>query len=385
MFGSIFTGLSGMNAFSNALRQISNNITNINSTGYKGSSLTFSGLFGTSSRDGGGGEGQGVSLQHPRFDFSQGELRQTDNDLDLAVDGGGFLVLLRDADRYFSRTGSFEVNEAGFIVLTGTEYKLTVLDENGAPKAVSVDGMRTSPPKATTTITLGDNLSSTSQNPFTLSNIKVFKEDGASENWSAKFERSATEPGQWTVTLSDASGAEIGSQTLKFIAGIVDPFTQQLTFTRPGQTNSVTLDFSHGVTSFSGLDSLRVSESDGYGRGDITKIAVNEAGELQIDYSNEQKKSLGAITLGNFRDPQTLDQQTGGIFTEGKGGGIEFLNTASERVGKVVSRRIEASNVDLSKEFGELILVQRGFQASSQVVSVSNDMIQQLFGIRGQG
>ena len=47
--------------------------------------------------------------------------------------------------------------------------------------------------------------------------------------------------------------------------------------------------------------------------------------------------------------------------------------------------QIEASNVDLSAQFGELILVQRGFQASSQVVSVSNDMIQQLFGIRGQG
>ena len=61
------------------------------------------------------------------------------------------------------------------------------------------------------------------------------------------------------------------------------------------------------------------------------------------------------------------------------------MTTEDKRVGKVISRRLEASNVDLAKAFGELILIQRGFQASSQIISVSNDMIQQLFGIRGQG
>ena len=61
------------------------------------------------------------------------------------------------------------------------------------------------------------------------------------------------------------------------------------------------------------------------------------------------------------------------------------MASGDARVGKIVSGEIEGSNVDLSKEFGELILIQRGFQASSQVISVSNDMIQQLFGIRGQG
>ncbi len=51
----------------------------------------------------------------------------------------------------------------------------------------------------------------------------------------------------------------------------------------------------------------------------------------------------------------------------------------------MVSRRLEASNVDLAKQFGDLITIQRGYQASSQIISVANDMIQQLFGIRGQG
>lgn len=54
-------------------------------------------------------------------------------------------------------------------------------------------------------------------------------------------------------------------------------------------------------------------------------------------------------------------------------------------MGSILSRRLEASNVDLGAQFGDLILIQRGFQASSQIISITNDMIQQLFGIRGQG
>ena len=86
-----------------------------------------------------------------------------------------------------------------------------------------------------------------------------------------------------------------------------------------------------------------------------------------------------------MRDPQSLEQKSGGLFTYTGSAEPAYLNSADPRVGQVLGKRIEASNVDLSKEFGDLILIQRGFQASSQIVSVSNDMIQQLFGIRGQG
>jgi flagellar hook protein FlgE len=61
-----------------------------------------------------------------------------------------------------------------------------------------------------------------------------------------------------------------------------------------------------------------------------------------------------------------------------------ILPSGIDGIGTLVSKQIEASNVNLSDEFGELILIQRGFQASSQVISISNDMIQQLFGIKGQ-
>ncbi|MBC7768232.1 MAG: flagellar hook-basal body complex protein [Phycisphaerales bacterium] len=376
MLGSIFIGLSGMNAFSKGLRQISNNITNINSTGYKATDLAFVNLFG-------GAGGQGVAMSDGRVDFSQGELRQTDRDLDLAIDGDGFLVLLKDAQHVFARTGSFEVNEDGDIVLAGTDYKLTVLDSAGTPTALSVGSHRSSPPQATTEIKFADNLSSSAQT-FTLSNVKVFTAAGDSQNWQIKFERTPTSPpGEWTVTVTDGAGASVGQQTLRFIGSIADPATSRLSF--GSGAAAVDLDFSVASSFSSGdVSTLRISESDGYAAGEITAMGINDEGVFEISYSNEQKKTLGAVTIATFTDLQALEAQSGGLFTYEGANGRQFLTSDSDSVGKVVSGRLESSNVDLSREFGELILVQRGYQASSQVISVSNDMIQQLFGIRGQ-
>ena len=86
------------------------------------------------------------------------------------------------------------------------------------------------------------------------------------------------------------------------------------------------------------------------------------------------------ITTPTERDPRWQDVVAKNRKADGR-----FVTSAHEKVGRVLSNRLEAANVELSDQFGDLILVQRGFQASSQVVSVSNDMIQQLFGMRGQG
>jgi len=380
MFGSIFVGLSGMRAFSNGLKQISNNITNINSTGFKSSGLSFTDLFGA----GGARGGQGVSIEAPRLDFSQGELRQSDRDLDLAIDGGGFLVLLKDAERYFARTGSFEVNEDGDVVLSGTNYKLTVLDASGNPTAVSIAEHRTNPPQKTTRVTFSGNLS-TGVETFSLSNIQVYDETGAAQTWGVKFDRVNAAPGEWTVTVIGEGFTSNDHQTLRFIAGTADPATSQLTFT--SGTRSVIFDFSKNVDSFSSgpVSSLRVEDVDGFASGEITTIKVNDEGLLEITYANEQKLSLGAVTIASFDNAQDLEQRGNGLFIHNGTSSAEFLTSAHDKVGRVMSGRLEASNVDLSQEFGDLILVQRGFQASSQVVSASNDMIQQLFGIRGQG
>jgi flagellar hook protein FlgE len=149
----------------------------------------------------------------------------------------------------------------------------------------------------------------------------------------------------------------------------------------------VELDFSKNVTSFSAgeVSTLRTAAVDGHGAGSITSVAVNQNGRLEILYSNDQRTELGAVAIAGFRDPQVLQQRSGGLLVADAAAAPELTASGDARVGRVLSRRLEASNVDLAQQFGDLILIQRGFQASSQVISVTNDMIQQLFGIRGQG
>lgn len=389
MFGAMFIGLSGMTAYSDGLRQISNNITNLNSPGFRASTVGFNDLFrggtgGISYSSGRSDSGDGVQLSELKLDFSQGDIRQTGRDLDLAVEGNGFLVLEKDGQYFYARTGSFEIDNDGFIVLSGTDYKLTILDESGRPTSLSIDSHRIDAPEATTKIKFSDNLSSTAAS-LTLPDLQVFNENGEADQWDVVFTRDAVLD-EWAVKITNAAGDEVGEKTLKFINGTVDPTTSMLAFD-DDKGRSVELDFSENVTSFSSgeVSTLRSTNIDGFGIGEVTSITINESGAIELGYSNEQTFELGAITLADFREPQNLEQRSGGLFTFNSSVGREFFSSVSDRVGQVQSRRIEGSNVDLSQQFGDLILVQRGYQASSQIVSVSNDMIQQLFGISGRG
>ncbi len=395
MLGAIYIGLSGMNAYSKGLQTISNNVANLNTAGFKSTSVQFTDLFssgGGLSYSGSASSGQGVRVANTQISFKQGDLRQTDNDLDLAVQGNGFLVLLDGDKTYYTRTGQFVVAEDGYIVEQGTAYRLGVLDGKGGVTAVNIDAKRINAPEKTTTITFADNLSS-SATQATVSNIKVYDNLGGEQTWAVTFDKATTSTGatsSWTVTVKDAGGATLGTSSLNFIGSAVDPTTASITIdTHPVGADplSVKLDFSSGVTSFSSGTSstLRAASVDGQGVGTLTAVTVDEDGQVKLAYSNEKTELIGAVAVADFRDQQKLDRQGEGRFQSNGTAEMRLRASGVDGVGSVQSKQIEASNVDLSAEFGELILIQRGFQASSQVVSVSNDMIQQLFGIRGQG
>lgn len=392
MFGAIYIGLSGLTAYSNGLKAVSNNVSNLNTTGFKSSNVTFSDIYGTGSQGGleygygFGGGGHGVGLNAPTINFSQGELRQTDRDLDLAIDGNGFFVLQDGDQYYYARTGSFAVNDEGFITLSGTDYRLAVLDDGGQPVSLNIDASRTSAPAATDRIKFADNLSNTATS-YTISDVKVYNARGTESVWKIAFSRTETVSDVWTVKVTDGKNRDIGSKTLKFVGSVIDPTTSTLLFEDSANGLSVTFDFSSNVVSYSSgsVSTLRTAEVTGNPAGTIAKLAVNQDGKLEITYTNEKKKELGAVAIADFRDPQRLEQRSNGLFVSDGYGQQQYLAASDTRVGSILSKRLEASNVDLSGQFGDLILIQRGFQASSQIVSVSNDMIQQLFGIRGQG
>lgn len=392
MLGSIYIGLSGLSAYSRGLQTISNNVTNLNTSGFKATSFSFAdsfsygGLGSNFTRYVSGEQvGAGVRYGQEFIDFRQGDLRQTGGDLDLAIQGRGMLVLLNGDHTYYTRTGQFGIGKDGYVGLIGSDYRLGILNGSGQAVAVNVDTKKTNPPSKTTKVVFADNLSSTAPNGATVADIAVYDASGTKHVWKAAFTPvGASNPGEWNVKVTDETGATVGEQVLKFIGTAPDPATNTLTFTSGAL--SVDFDFS-SITSFSSgtSSSLHTGSVDGHGIGTLSSVTVDQDGQLKLTYSNEQTELLGAVAVADFQDPQALSRLGSGLFEDRAGGNVRLLSSGREGVGNLATRQVEASNVDLSAQFGELILVQRGFQASSQVVSVANDMIQQLFGIRGQG
>jgi len=408
MLGAIYTGLSGMEAFSQGLQAIGNNVSNLNTAGFKASVLEFSNqsFYGNNSSGDSGGNnlvGTGVSYVTPHIDFSQGTMQTTTSGLDLALQGDGFLVE-KDGSKYlYARTGSFAVNNNGEIVDQRSGYQLVLLGTNGQLIGATIAGNKLSSPSPTSTVTFSGNLSSAATSD-TVSSINVYDSAGNAHTWSIAFAPASaatgstgtgtttgtTTAGQWTLTITDETGATIATKTLSFTGNSPDPSTNKISvaYTPSGAAaQNVTLDFSSNVTSYSAgtTSTLQVASSDGYAAGTESSVSVDSNGAMQITYSNQQTKSLGNVAIASFYNPQDLSERSNGLFENVHSLQPRLLSSGEEGVGTIATKSIEASNVDLSGEFGDLILVQRGFQASSQVVTVANDMIQQLFGIRGQG
>lgn len=396
MLGSIYVGLSGMNAFSKGLQTISNNVANMNTLGFKATRASFAASFNS-----GGGwlgsasglayaqSGTGVHVGLPQIDFKQGELRTATGELDLAIDGSGFLMLLEGSQTYYTRTGQFVVDDSGYITLSGTDRRLAVIGADGKPAPLDIDGDRVDPPAATTKIVFSGNISSTGTEA-TVSSINVYDSAGAKQVWQVKLTPVTSATGQWTATVTDQNGKTMGTSTITFTGGVIDSSSATMTITdAPAGADplSVVLDFSVGVTSYSSgtVSSLRADSVDGSASGALSSVGVDADGKIKLSYDNGETKLLGAVAMVDFRDPDKLKQIGDGLFEYAGSSTPYVTSSGAAGVGKLVSKQLEASNVDLSAEFGELILIQRGFQAASQVVSISNDMIQQLFGVRGQG
>jgi flagellar hook protein FlgE len=391
MLGSIYVGLSGMNAFSKGLQTISNNVANMNSLGFKATSVNFANVFNTgglgSSYSGQGRQsGGGVRFNSLGLNFGQGEMRSTGGDLDLAVQGAGFLTLTEGGQTYYARTGQFAVGEDGYIVSLGSKYRLNVFDGSRRPQEVNVDLKRTSPPVETTKITLDGYVGGVGVAGTSTSKITVYDSSGVAKEWTVTISKGTEANAKWKVSIKDALNVAVGEeQELEFngMGGPIGGSTLDFIYTDSnGQPATVELDCSllQNIASPGGIRGT----ADGSATGTLVQVAVNDKGELEATYSNGKKDSLGAVVLADFRDPQTLEQLGNGVFRS-KGGTPRLGQSEQNGLGKLTPGQVEASNVDLSQQFGDLILIQRGFQASSQVVSVSNDMIQQLFGIRGQG
>ncbi|KVT78329.1 hypothetical protein WK59_24890 [Burkholderia ubonensis] len=388
MLDSLYIGMSGLTAYSKGLQTVGNNVANLNTPGFKSSTPCFQDLYdGRAAARDATRSGSGVAYAQAALNFRQGKLHSSTGQLDLAIDGDGLLAL-RDGDTVrYARTGRFHVADDGFVTERSSGLKLTALDAGGTVAPISLAGRLLDPPRATRVVRFTDNLSPGSTD-FSVSDVDLYDANGAKHTLKVSFAPdAAVVPGRWKVTVTDRDGTPLQIGTLQFHGGIPEPGLDKIEVTLPSPKLTVTLDFSEGVTAFSAgaTSTLRVSKQDGYAAGTLASMSIDDDGQLALRYSNGQTAKAGAVALARFADAQRLVQRDGGLFDASHLPPPLYAKSGDPLVGRLRTGATEASNVDLSGEFGQLILIQRGFQAASQLVSTSNEMIMQLFQMRGQG
>jgi flagellar hook protein FlgE len=405
MLDSIFIGMSGLMGYSRGLRVIANNTANINTPGFKGAALQFGDLFYASGPASGAMAGaavnqlgQGLTTYATSLDFSQGELRQSGNDLDLAVDGQGLFVLKdKDGDLRYSRDGEFKFDDEGFLVSRTTNAKVMAYDEHGALVEVSLKNLRTNPAKATSTVSMRGvlashaNASGTPDGTHTLTDVTVMDAVGAEHSLLVQFKQVATtqlNTVRWEVTVKDGT-TEVGTGSIMFVGNQIDPASSKVTVSYQPSGQSaipITLDFSQDVTSqVQGNDStLAVTKTDGYAFGSLTQATFDADGVLNLKYSNGQTVKGVHLALSRFNSPDDVRSAGDNLFEPTDASTWESGTAQTGAFGAIRSGVVEISNVDLSSEFSDLVIMQRGYQASSQVVSTANEMIQELFSLKGR-
>lgn len=395
MFDSIFIGSSGLQAFSAGLKVISNNVANLNTPGFKSADAQFSSLFYQGSGNGASPFGQnnllfgsGVMAGQTFLNFQQGDSRQTGNPLDVSVNGNGFFMSRKPegGELTYTRAGQFEFNKDGSLVVRGTDRLVIGLGTNGEQAPISLNGLRINAPKPTATINMVGNLSS-SATEFTVGSVKVIDAIGGEHLLRLVLKPKAGSPGTWTVSVMD-DATEVGSGEVKFVDGRPQAGGDSFTFTYAptGVSGSaIKLDFSKDVTSFETgtSSSLAVAKTDGHAVGSVTKIAFEADGTMSLTYSNGEVVKGPKLALATFDANAALTPLGNNEFTYATREGIRVGVANQGGFGAIASSQIEGSNVDLATEFSDLIVAQRGYQASSRIVSTANDMLQDLYDMKG--
>lgn len=380
MFQALFNSLSGLFSFSRSLNTVSNNVSNMNTPGFRGSDSFFSNVNG----------GHGVRVAGDGLRTATGDLRQTRNATDLAIDGEGYFVL-RDAEggMHYTRAGQFRFDGDGMLVDSVTGYNVMGMDVGGNLGSIDFDTYRTIPAQASTRVKFSGNLAPGSTTS-TVNTIMVFDAAGTAHTLSATFvNNSSVTPGSFLVTIKDETGAIIATtpSELRFRTdGTPQTGFNEMTMALNygGVAQSVVLNFGtagalDGATSLSGMTTnLAAKADDGHGVLGVTDLSFDEKGVLQLVYSQTEKRQGPQIALAAFPNESAL-QMAGGRMLTGATEEHEIGRPGEGRFGRIAGGSLEMSNVDLTQEFADMIIIQRGYQASSRVMTVSNEMIEQLY------
>ena len=433
MMRSMFSGVSGLRAHQTRMDVIGNNIANVNTVGFKSGRVTFQEIFNQTLRGAGapdatsgrGGSnpmqvGLGLGVGSVDTITTRGSLQRTDNPTDLSIEGEGYFVVKGGGSSYmFTRAGNFGVDKMGNLV-TGSgmnvygwqQYDtdstgIVTFDTEKVIEPINLysdaynKNKRMIAAKATENAVFAGNLDATKDvsaaTQFTIP-VTVYDSLGNGYKVNIDFHKTvASSTGSaWEYTIVGASGSGItpgsgATGTINFtsegqIASGGDP-TPSVEIVPASSSGTggfeVAFDFTK-LTTFAADSSAKPTNVDGYPTGNLVTFNIGADGILTGIYSNGQQQPLGMVALASFENPAGLQKVGDNLYipTTNSGDFKKGLKAGSEGVGSLNPGTLEMSNVDLSKEFTEMIVTQRGFQANSRIITTSDEMLQELVNLK---
>ena len=408
LIGTLTTGVSGVLSNSRALNIIGDNISNVNTTGFKSSRAVFGDLFSTSLSGGTltSQVGKGAQLLGSLQSFEQGAFENSTSALDLAIDGNGFFIVNNGSGNFFTRAGQFRVSQNGLVeTLTGDVLQGFQITNNVVGTTlsdVSLTGVQ-SQPQPTTQFTLGAQLDGSEVAGFTFNSpIQVFNSVGSQDIVNVQFTKIATAGNDWGVNFTSSIGAVTGAAvppafdvTLNFNTagqltglngGALADVTINLDYSAsspPGAAQAINWDLadaalaSNGdMTAFATNSSNNSVIQDGFASGILVGVAVDFDGTVAGLFNNGQSQPLFQLGLADFLSPTGLTRLGQNLFAESRLSGQPIISLPeSGAFGSVLGNTLELSNVDLAEEFVQLIKTQQAFQASARIISTTDDLL----------
>ncbi len=401
--------LSGLNAAQTDLNVTANNIANSSTNGFKESRSEFAELFavspaGVSSTQFGSGVKVGAVAQQ----FTQGNLNNTNNSLDLAISGQGFFILSDAGAPAYSRAGAFQVNDEGYVVNsqqqrlqvypagiadtfnTSTLSDLRLVTRDSAPSATGrVQSVFNLPSAADLPVTTPFDLADeTSYN--VARSLTIYDSLGAAHTASMHFVK--TDTNEWDMHVS-VDGNLLGSEHLVYSSSgqLTSPANGMATLpvydAAAGLSTGadpVNLTFDLSMTSqYGNTFSMTGVTQDGFTTGRLIGIDIDAGGVVKARFTNGRATSLGQVAIANFANPQGLQQLGNTNWAETHASGQPLNGQAGgSGFGLIQSGRLEASNVDITAQLVNMITAQRNFQANAQMIQTADQVTQTIINIR---
>jgi flagellar hook protein FlgE len=405
--------LSGLQAASQDLDVIGNNIANASTVGFKDVRAEFADVYAASVLGGSTNQiGIGVTVAAVTPEFTQGTITTTGNPLDVAINGSGFFRETQNGIVQYSRDGEFSLDANGYIVNSAganlTGYPATATGAITATPPVPLQlSLAPVAPSATTTAALTLTLPSTSTPPTTQTipgttpavvynastSQTVYDSQGNSHTVDYYFvENSANNwtvyaSGDGTLIAGSGAGGSIGSLAFNTAGQLTTAGNAPMTVSMPvttGATTPLTLTTTFPSTTQSDAAfSVSSNTQNGYATGQLSTFNISPTGIISGQYTNGETLNLGQIALANFTNPQGLIAQGGNSFIESAASGAPNVGAPSSgSLGSVQSGALENSTVDITTELVNLITAQRVYQANAETVKTEDQVQQTLMSLR---